>query len=106
MRLFLIALTLVCATAAQNHTAQAQTLPQSTGDPLHDICSGFVSQNNLTISGDVQRLCTCLVREVKGKLSTAEMEVYDKNTSAAQPLPQALQAKISGIALQCLTEAK
>lgn len=86
--------------------AVAQTAPKSSGDPLMEICSGFLTQNNLNISGDAARLCGCLVREVKGKLSKAEMEVYDRNNAAGRPLPAALQNKITGIAVQCLTEAR
>jgi hypothetical protein len=84
----------------------AQTLPKTAGDPLMDICSGFLEQNRLNVSGDAQRLCACLVREVTGKLSRGEMETYDKYAAAAQPMPPALQNKISGIAVQCLNEAK
>ncbi|MDX2144799.1 MAG: hypothetical protein SFV19_15700 [Rhodospirillaceae bacterium] len=86
--------------------AMAQTLPKTSGDPLQEICSGFLEQNNLTISGDVGRLCSCLVREVKGQLSRAEMESYDRLNAAGRPLPPALQNKITGIAVQCLTAAK
>jgi hypothetical protein len=86
--------------------AHAQSLPNNSGDPLQEICSGFLEQNNLNIGGSVAKLCTCLVREVKGKLSRTEMETYDKFNAAAKPLPPALQDKISGIAVQCLTEAK
>jgi hypothetical protein len=87
-------------------TAQAQTLPKSSGDPLAEICSGFVEQNNLTVSGDVGKLCGCLVREIKGQLSRAEMETYDRLNAAGRPLPNGLQAKITGIAVQCLTAAR
>lgn len=86
--------------------AHAQTVPKTSGDPLEEICSGFLQQNNLTISGSAARLCTCLVREVKGKLSRSEMEAYDRANANAQPLPPALQEKITGIAVQCLTEAR
>ena len=86
--------------------AHAQSLPNNSGDPLQEICSGFLEQNNLSIGGSVAKLCTCLVREVKGKLSRSEMETYDKFNAAAKPLPPALQDKISGIAVQCLTDAR
>ncbi len=101
--LFLAAFVLASGLLASG--ANAQTLPKTSGDPLMEICSGFLEQNRLNVSGDAQRLCTCLVREVKGKLSAAEMETYDKYAAAAKPLPDALQNKISGIAVQCLTEA-
>lgn len=71
-----------------------------------EICSGFLDQNGLQISGDAKRLCTCLVREVKGKLSEDEMRVYDQLNQAGRPLADALQSKITGIAVQCLTEAR
>jgi hypothetical protein len=34
------------------------------------------------------------------------MEVYDRATAAGQALPAELQGKITGIAVQCLGEAK
>ncbi len=89
-----------------NSTAHAQTLPKTSGDPLMEICSGFLEQNRLTVSGNAGKLCGCLVREVQSKLNRAEMEAYDAATAAAKPLPPALQNKISGIATQCLTEAQ
>jgi len=101
MRIMIVVAALLCA----GH-AMAQTLPQGSGDPLEDICSGFLEQNSLKVSGSAKKLCTCLVREVKGKLSRAEMELYDKAAAAAKPLPDALQTKISNIAVQCLTEAQ
>jgi hypothetical protein len=83
--------------------AAAQTPP---GDPLMGICSGFLAQPGVAISADATRLCTCLVREVKAGLSRAEMETYDRATAAGQALPAELQGKITGIAVQCLGEAK
>ncbi|MBL8643384.1 MAG: hypothetical protein JNK21_05580 [Rhodospirillaceae bacterium] len=104
MRALTAAAAVLAATLAF-HAAHAQ-LPATGNDALLEICSGFLEQNRLTISGDAQRLCTCLVREVQGKLSRGEMETYDSYAAAAKPLPGALQNKISGIAVQCLTEAK
>ncbi len=86
--------------------AHAQTLPKTSGDPLMEICSGFLEQNRLTVSGDAAKLCGCLVREVQAKLNRSEMEAYDAATGAAKPLPPTLQNKIAGIATQCLTEAQ
>lgn len=83
--------------------AAAQTPP---GDPMMGLCAGFLAQPGVAISADATRLCTCLVREVKGRLSRAEMEVYDRATAAGQALPAELQGKITGIAVQCLGEAK
>lgn len=98
---------IVLLSAVSLHGAAiAQSPPKTQGDPLMEICSGFLDQNSLSISGDAKRLCSCLVREVKGKLSKAEMEVYDRRNQAGQPLPDALQNKITGIAVQCLTEAR
>ncbi len=94
---------------AVSGTAPLGTAPvgaRAAGDPLMEICSGFLSQNGLAVGGDAGRLCTCLVREVKGKLSKPEMETYDRQNAAGQPLPAALQNKITGIATQCLTEAR
>jgi len=101
MRSVIAVAVMLCASAAF-----AQTAPKTSGDPLEEICSGFLEQNSLQIGGSAQKLCTCLVREVKGKLSRAEMETYDRANAAAKPLPPALQDKISGIAVQCLTEAR
>jgi hypothetical protein len=97
---------LIVAALLMSAASQAQTLPKTSGDPLEEICSGFLEQNSLQIGGSGAKLCTCLVREVKGKLSRAEMETYDRANAAARPLPPALQEKISGIAVQCLTEAR
>ncbi|MBL8628843.1 MAG: hypothetical protein JNM81_04400 [Rhodospirillaceae bacterium] len=97
---------LIAAAVLASSVASAQTLPKSSGDPLVEICSGFLEQNRLTVGGDMALLCNCLVREVKAKLSSAEMETYDKYNAAAKPLPPALQNKISGIAVQCLSEAQ
>lgn len=78
---------------------------QAPGDPLMGICSGFLAQPGVAISADATRLCTCLVREVKGRLSRAEMDTYDRANAAGQALPPEVQAKITGIAVQCLGEA-
>ena len=86
--------------------APAQTVPKASGDPLQEICSGFLEQNSLKVGGDMAKLCTCLVREVKGQLSRTEMETYDKLNAAAKPLPAALQNKVTNIAVQCLTAAQ
>lgn len=107
MRALVIAAAILISPAGFARTVQAQAIPNSPGgDPLIEICSGFLEQNSLKVGGDMARLCSCLVREVKGKLSRAEMETYDKYNAAAKPLPNALQNKISGIAVQCLTEAQ
>ena len=98
----MIAVVLFCFASIAN----AQPAPKNSGDPLQDICSGFLEQNNLKVGGSAAKLCGCLVREVKGKLSRPEMEAYDKANAAAKPLPPALQEKISTIAVQCLTEAQ
>lgn len=105
MRAFVVVL-LMLATAGHASPGLAQTMGATNGDPLLEICSGFLEQNRLAISGDAGRLCSCLVREVQSKLSRQEMEVYDSYNAAAKPLPAALQKKITGIATQCLGEAK
>ncbi|MDX2222178.1 MAG: hypothetical protein SFV21_05490 [Rhodospirillaceae bacterium] len=96
---FVVGVAVILAAAA----GAAQAPP---GDPLMGICSGFLAQPGVAISADANRLCTCLVREVKAGLSRAEMETYDRANAAGQPLPAALQGKITGIAVQCLGEAK
>jgi hypothetical protein len=86
--------------------AATQTPPRTAADPLTEICAGFLDQNSLKVGGSADKLCGCLVREVTGQLSRSEMETYERFNAAARPLPSALQAKISGIAVQCLNEAR
>lgn len=86
--------------------AQAQqSLPRTSGDPLMEICSGFLDQSTQGVSGDRNRLCTCLVRETKTRLTPAEMKAYAQASQAGQPPPDAVMQKVLGIATACLTEA-
>ncbi len=82
-----------------------QSLPKTSGDPLMEICTGFLQQGQ-SVSGDQAKLCTCLVRETKGRLSEAEMKAYNQATSTGQPPPPAVLDKVIGIATACLTEAQ
>lgn len=82
-----------------------QSLPKTSGDPLLEICTGFLQQGQ-TVSGDQAKLCTCLVRETKGRLSEAEMKAYNQATSTGQAPPPAVLDKVIGIATACLTEAQ
>ncbi|MBY0510129.1 MAG: hypothetical protein K2P94_08230, partial [Rhodospirillaceae bacterium] len=69
--------------------AAQQALPKSSGDPLKEICTGFLEQGGAGVSGDRNKLCTCLVRETQGQLTRQEMEVYSKAAETGQPPPPA-----------------
>lgn len=84
----------------------AQTLPQSSGDPLQEICTGFLQQSGAGISGDHQRLCTCLVSETQKQLTRPEMEAYYEATQTGQQPSPAIMQKVVGIATTCLTQAR
>jgi hypothetical protein len=71
-----------------------------------EICSGFLAQSGQGVSGDSQRLCTCLTRETQARLSRAEMEAYSRATSGGQAPPDGVMQKVMGIATQCLAEAR
>jgi hypothetical protein len=85
--------------------AAAQTLPQSSGNPLVDICRTFLSQSGQGIAGDADKLCNCLAAESQSRLSRAEMEVYVKASQSGQQPPPAVMEKVTGIATACLTAA-
>jgi len=82
-----------------------QSLPKTSGDPLMEICSGFLEQSSQGVSGDKNRLCTCLVRETKTRLTAAEMKAYSEASQTGRPVPDAVMQKVLGIATACLTEA-
>lgn len=82
-----------------------QSLPKAGSDPLMEICSGFLQQGQ-SVSGDQAKLCTCLVRETKGRLTEAEMKAYNQATTTGQQPPPAVMQKVIGIATACLTEAQ
>lgn len=82
-----------------------QNLPRNSGDPLMEICSGFLQQGQ-GVSGDQAKLCTCLVRETKGRLTQAELQAYNQATASGQQPPPAVMQKVIGIATACLTEAQ
>lgn len=82
-----------------------QSLPKTSGDPLSEICTGFLQQSGQGVSGDRNRLCTCLVRETKTRLSAAEMKAYAQASETGQPPPDAVMQKVVAIATACLTEA-
>lgn len=85
--------------------ASAQSVPQGSGDPLKDICSGFLGQSGQGISGDQDKLCSCLVRETQSRLTKPEMEAYARAGQTGQQPPPAVMEKVIGIATACLTEA-
>jgi len=86
--------------------AAAQTLPRGSGDPLRDICTSFMDQSGQGVSGDRNKLCTCLVSETQSRLTRQEMEIYAKAGETGQPPPPAIMEKVIAIATQCLTTAR
>jgi hypothetical protein len=99
----LIAILTMVAFPAFAQTAPG--LPKNGGDPLSEICTSFLDQTGQGISGDRNRLCACLVRETKSRLSRPEMEAYSRATQTGQSPPPAVMEKVMGIATTCLTEA-
>lgn len=86
--------------------AVAQAPPATSADPLKEICTGFLAQGGVGISGDHARLCTCLVGETQKRLTRQEMEIYNKATSSGGQPPPAIMDKVVGIATMCLTQAR
>jgi hypothetical protein len=82
-----------------------QNLPKSSSDPLQEICTGFLAQSGQGVSGDRNRLCVCLSRETKSRLTEPEMKAYARAAETGQPPPDAIMQKVMGIATACLTEA-
>jgi hypothetical protein len=82
-----------------------QSAPRPGNDPLQEICSGFLQQGGQGVSGDRNRLCTCLVRETKSRLTEPEMKAYNRAAETGQAPPEAVMQKVMGIATTCLTEA-
>lgn len=83
-------------------TAQ-QTAPKTGGDPLKEICTGFLAQSGQGVSGDQNKLCTCLVTQTQARLTRQEMEIYNKASSTGQAPPPAIMDKVVGIATTCLS---
>ncbi len=81
----------------------AQTLPKSSGNPLQEMCLGFLEESAQGISGDRSKLCTCLVREVQARMTAKEMEAYNKSAVNGQQPPPEVMEKVVGIATACLT---
>jgi hypothetical protein len=98
--LFIAVLLAVMPAAAQ------QTLPKSSGDPLKDMCTGFLEQGGAGVSGDRNKLCTCLVRETQAQLTQQEMVLYSKAAETGQAPPPAIMNKVVNIATSCLTAAQ
>ncbi len=98
-------LLLAMVLAAMPAAAQ-QALPKSSGDPLKEICTGFLEQGGAGVSGDRNKLCTCLVRETQGRLTQQEMVLYGKAAETGQPPPPAIMNKVVEIATMCLTAAR
>lgn len=86
--------------------AGQQPRPGQSGDPLQEICTGFMDQSGHSVAGDRNKLCACLVRETKARLTVKEMEIYSKAGEAGQPPPTAIMEKVMGVATTCLTAAR
>lgn len=86
--------------------AAQQSLPKSSGDPLKEICTGFLEQGGTGVSGDRNKLCTCLVRETQTQLTQQEMVIYSKAAETGQAPPPAIMNKVVNIATICLTAAR
>jgi hypothetical protein len=102
MRNLIAVLTMVSFSALAQ---TAPSLPKNNGDPLSDICTGFLEQSGQGVSGDRNRLCSCLVRETKSRLTRPEMDAYSRATQTGKAPPPAVMEKVMGIATTCLTEA-
>jgi hypothetical protein len=86
--------------------ASGSAFAQAAKDPLQEICTGFLAQSGAGVSGDQQKLCSCLVAETQKQLTRQEMEIYHKAmTSGGQP-PPAIMEKVVGVATVCLTQAR
>ncbi len=83
--------------------AGQQARPGASGDPLQDICTGFMDQSGQGLSGDRNKLCACLVRETKARLTVKEIEIYSKAGETGQQPPPAIMEKVMGVATTCLT---
>jgi hypothetical protein len=86
--------------------AAQQTLPKGSGDPLKDICTGFLEQGGQGVAGDRNKLCTCLVEQTQSRLTQQEMMIYSKAAETGQPPPPAVMDKVINIATVCLTTAR
>ncbi len=98
MKSYLVALTVFAALPA---FAQQQAV-----DPLKEICTNFLAQGGGGVSGDANRLCTCLVKETQARLTRREMELYNDAALKGQAPPDAVMEKVMGIATTCLTAAR
>lgn len=79
-----------------------RTAAGPTADPLQNICTGFLDQAGQGVSGDRAKLCECLVRETKARLTAQEMATYNKAGETGQPPPPAIMEKVLAIATTCL----
>ncbi len=80
-----------------------QSVPQAQVDPLQSLCSGFIEQSGQHVSGDAAKLCTCLVRETKARLTPQEMADYSKASESGGTPPPAVMEKVIAVATACLS---
>ena len=99
---FVLAALLIVSSA----TAQAQTLPKSSGNPLEEMCTAFLEQGGAGVSGNHGTLCSCLVREIQARLTRAELEAYNKASESGGEVPPAIMQKVLAVASTCLTQAQ
>lgn len=88
-----------------SNSALSQTVPKA-GDPLQEICTGFLAQSGAGIAGDQQKLCSCLIAETQKQLTRQEMEIYRKATSSGEAPPPGIMQKVMGVATVCLTQSR
>ena len=99
MKIVLVALLIAVSTTP----VIAQQSLGGSGDPLQEICTGFMEQSGQGVSGNRNTLCACLVSETKARLTVSEMEIYVKAGKAGQSPPPAIMEKVLGVATTCLT---
>jgi hypothetical protein len=92
----LLAMTIVPAFAQQSPS-------QAPNDPLQSLCSGFLEQSGQSVSGNANKLCACLVRETKARLTPQEMAVYSRASETGQTPPPSVMEKVIAVATTCLT---
>jgi hypothetical protein len=91
---------------AAHARAQGLSSSQGGGNPLLAMCGGMLAEGAAGVSGDKNRLCTCLVRDTSAKLTHEEMMAYAEASTNSQAPPPAVMNKVMAIATACLQEAQ
>ena len=74
--------------------------------PLQAICTGFLAQSGVSIAGDQNKLCACLVDEAQKQLTREDMEAFSQAMSGGQQPPPEVLQKTMNVATVCLTQAR